>query len=465
MEEIHNIINGEVVEGEHKAYLSSPYDSSQFAFATIASQKQLDSAFLSAKRSIDKEKVKSIEFRTDMLVTVSKLMKKKKDKLTKLLALQIGEPIKFGGLEVDWSADLLSTISDQKNLLEPKHLHSETRRAILLREPVGVVAAMPPWNAPHVLSALVLASSYFSGNGVVVKTPSKAPYNTFEIAKCFIDAGILHSVNVVNFEGRAFSQNAVSNPLTDLLIFFGSSETGKQIAQHAGSNLKRVSLELSGKDGAIILEDADIDKAAKACTLGSFANSGQLCVSFDRIFVEKKIHDDFMQAFVKETRRLRVGNPLDETTDLGPVATQKIIDRIKLQIHDAVSKGGKIRYGNHFENNLVLPTIVDEIDFSFKLLNEESFGPIAGVKTIQNLEEGLRDINNSRHGLRASIYTSDVKRAFSAAETIKVGTVLINADPLSFQGHLPFGGLKESGIGGAKFMIEEMTNKKLILVN
>ena len=322
-----------------------------------------------------------------------------------------------------------------------------------LRQPVGVVGAIVPWNFPFLLSSWKIAPALAAGNTVVLKPASLTPLTALKFAELCQEAGLPDGVfNVVTGPGSAVGMALVRHPGVDKIAFTGSTEVGKQIMREAAGSLKRVSLELGGKSPNIVFADADMEAAVKGALTGIFYNKGEVCAAGSRLFVEQRVHDDFLSKLTERVKGLKVGDPMDKSTRMGPVISKAQMDTVlgyiesgKQEGAQLVAGGGRASVGNG-KGYFVEPTIFDGVSNRMKIAREEIFGPVLSVIPFRSVEDGIAEGNETTYGLAAAVWTRDVAKALRAARAIRAGTVWVNAYNL-YDAALPFGGFKESGFG------------------
>jgi acyl-CoA reductase-like NAD-dependent aldehyde dehydrogenase len=338
-----------------------------------------------------------------------------------------------------------------------------------LRQPVGVVVGIAPWNAPLILSLRAVALPMAYGNTTVLKPSSESPISGGLIyAQIFQEAGLPKGVLNVLTNGPGFSgevgEELIAHDQVRRISFTGSSEVGREIAEKAGRHLKRVSLELGGSDPVLILRDADVDYAVNATTFGRFLHQGQICMSSKRLIVEKPIADEFTEKFVKKASGLKVGDPREPDTVIGPLINKEQLDKLVAQVEDAIARGAKALCGAKHEGLCYWPTVLTNVTEDMKVLQDETFGPVAPVIVVEDAEEALRVANNSRYGLSAGVITRDFEKGLSIAERLETGMVHINDSSIHDEPQVPFGGVKESGWGrhGGLAALEEFTELRWV---
>jgi aldehyde dehydrogenase (NAD+) len=335
-------------------------------------------------------------------------------------------------------------------------IHGETLQlrdnafTFTMRQPVGVVGAIVPWNFPFLLSSWKIAPALAAGNTIVLKPASQTPLTALKFAELCQQAGLPEGVfNVVTGPGGRAGMALVKDPRVDKVAFTGSTEVGKQIMREAAGTLKRLSLELGGKSPNIVFADADMEAALRGAMTGIFYNKGEVCAAGSRLFLEERVHDDFMTKLTERVKGLKVGDPMDKATRMGPVVSKQQMETVLSYIESGKREGARLVAGGSrigSKGYFVEPTIFDGVTNQMKIAREEIFGPVLSVIPFKSVEEGLAEGNRTTYGLAAAVWTRDVAKALKAARAIRAGTVWVNAYNL-FDAALPFGGFKESGFG------------------
>jgi acyl-CoA reductase-like NAD-dependent aldehyde dehydrogenase len=331
-----------------------------------------------------------------------------------------------------------------------------------VQEPVGVVAAVTPWNFPVDIAGIPIVYGLAAGCTIVWKPSEYAPLCAGMFVELLEDAGFpAGTVNLVHGRGETGSQ-LVRHPDVASVVFTGSVATGEQVARDAG--LKNRVLELGGNGPQIVLADADIDKAADAAITGCFYLAGQCCTAAERILVHSSVQDAFVAALVERVAKLRVGDPLDEATDMGPLSTSATLERTKQHVADAVSKGATVVAGGGSEGQYHEPTVLTGVTSDMRIAQEETFGPVAPIMRFETLDEALTIANETEFGLTAAVFTNDLRAAWRAAEQLRHGTVHINETTNYWDQMAPFGGAKKSGAGRelAGWITDALTETKQI---
>jgi len=404
-----------------------------------------------------------------------------RETMARLIASEVGKPIADSRVEVDRAVGVYELAAE-----EIRHLGGESfpadayerpagnekRFLFTVRDPIGVVVAIGPFNFPLNLLSHKIAPALAAGNPVVAKPTSAAPFTALRLAEHLSAAGLPAGVlNVVVGPGRTVGDTLVEHPSTRLVTFTGSTEVGKAIAEKAGRHAKRVILEMGGMDPFVVLDDAALDVALPAAIRGAFGYSGQVCTASKRILVQESIAEKFARSLADRANALRVGPALDETTEVGPLIDGAAVVRMEELVADARTRSAKVLAGGSRPSggpgNFYRPTVMDEVPEDARVAREEPFGPIAPVIRFHDLEDAVRIANSTPYGLQAAVYTRDLVRGFALAKRIRAGGVHLN-DPTNLRWDaLPFGGVKESGLGreGLRYAMEEMTEVKLISVN
>jgi acyl-CoA reductase-like NAD-dependent aldehyde dehydrogenase len=410
--------------------------------------------------------------RAAILRRTAELLAGKKDALAELIARESGKAWRYAAAEVSRAVETFEFAAE-----EAKRLHGETvpldasaagegRMGFYLRVPVGVVAAITPFNFPLNLVAHKVAPALAAGNTVVLKPADRTPLTAVALARTLADAGLPEGVlELVHGEGAIAGEALVRHPGPAKISFTGSPEVGERILAIAG--LKRVTLELGNNSGVLIEPDADLDAAIPRLVMSAFANAGQVCLSLQRVFVHADIADEVIARLVEATRALQVGDPRDRGCDVGPMISEAAADRVDAWVGEALDGGAKRPVGGRREGKLVWPTVLTHTRAEMKVMAEEVFGPVVSVVRYATFEDGLRRLADTPYGLQAGVYTRDLAKAFTAIRTLDMGGVLINDTPIFRVDHMPYGGNRRSGIGreGVRYAVEEMTNLRMVVIN
>ncbi|MDP1553396.1 MAG: aldehyde dehydrogenase family protein, partial [Methanobacteriaceae archaeon] len=337
--------------------------------------------------------------------------------------------------------------------------------AFTLKIPLGVVGAITPFNYPLNLAVHKLGPALAAKNAVVLKPSAMAPLSALKMAE-IIDSYLPDgAINTVTGRGDIIGDEIVTSEKVDKISFTGSVETGRLISQNAV--MKKVTLELGGNDPLIVLKDADIEKAVEGTIRGSYLYTGQVCIAVKRLIVENSIADDFVEMLIKKTKKLRIGDPLNPKTDMGPMINENAAIVVERIVSNAVVEGAELLYGGTRNENFFEPTILDHVRSDMKAVQDETFGPISPIIRVDGIDEAIKVANDTRYGLQASIFTENIHHALKAVQKIEAGSVMVNKQSTFRTDNMPFGGFKMSGMGkeGVKYSVEDMTRTKLAILN
>src|SRR4051812_42918013 len=398
------------------------------------------------------------------------LMLEHRDDLALLLTTEQGKPLAESRLEVEYAASFLEWFGE-----ESKRVYGDTiptyapdRRVVVTKEPVGVTAGITPWNFPAAMPTRKAAPALAAGCTMVLKPAEQTPLTALAVAQLGREAGlpegVFELVTGAAEDAPTIGRELTGNPLVRKLGFTGSTEVGKLLMAQCAAGVKKVSLELGGNAPFIVFDDADLDEAVAGALLCKYRNSGQTCISANRILVQDGIYDDFVSALVEGARDLKVGNGLEEGTKVGPLIEQSAIDKVERHVADALERGGELLLGGEGLGGLFYtPTVITGVTADAAMSCEETFGPVAGIARFNTEEEAVRQANDTPYGLAAYYYTRDMGRIWRLSEGLEYGIHGINTGFISSE-VAPFGGVKESGIGreGSKYGIEEWLEIKYL---
>lgn len=470
--QIGSIIDGKERKEENRESMMvvNPYNQETVAELKLATKKDLDDAVDSCFNIFHSTmKVMPAHERAAILKRVADLLEERTEDFALTICKEAGKPIKGCRGEVGRSVQLIRFAADHaKNITGEvipmdAAIGGENRLGLVKRIPLGVVGAITPFNFPLNLSLHKLAPALAAGNTVVFKPAEKTPVTAYKLVQLFQEAGLPDgAINLLIGTGKEVGEPLVTHDKVHKISFTGSLAVGKNIVETAG--FKKVTLELGSNSPNILFKDANIDYAAKALVKGAFAFSGQVCISAQRIYVQKDIYDTFLENYVKQTEMLKIGDPLDEKTDIGPMINEETSKRAKQWIDDAVGKGAKVETGGERNGTVLSPTIMTNVDANMKVIAEEVFAPIVSVIPFDTEDEVVGFSNDSIYGLQAGVFTKDIDRALRVADKLEMGGVWINEISTYRQDNHPYGGVKQSGIGkeGVKYAIEDMTEMKFI---
>ena len=457
--------NGPILEVKNK------YDGSMVGVVPTATREDLNQALDAAERAEDVMADMPAHKRSEILLRTAALLRERSEELAKIIAAEAGKALKFARAEVDRSASTFTIAAE-----EAKRLHGETIPLDAVpagegyygfwnRRPVGVIAAISPFNFPLNLVAHKVAPALAAGNTLVLKPATTTPLAAVMLCQILQEAGLpAGAINLVVGSGGTVGEWLITDERVDKITFTGSPEIGRHILGVAG--IKKVTLELGNTSPVVIAPDADLDFVAKRCALGAFYNSGQVCISVQRIYSQRQVYEPFTEKFVKATEAMVVGDPLDERVDVGPMIDSKEVDRIEGWVKEAQGSGAKIATGGKREGTVYYPTILTNVESDMKVIAEEAFAPVASVISSDDFESALKQANDTKFGLQVGVFTNDINRVFKAVRRLNFGGVIINDTPNFRADHMPYGGNRQSGLGreGVKFAMEDMTNIQLVAI-
>ena len=393
------------------------------------------------------------------------------DDLGKIMTLEQGKPLAEAKGEIAYAASFIEWFAEEgkRTYGDVIPTHKADARIIVTKEPIGVVAAITPWNFPAAMITRKCGPALAAGCGFVVRPASETPFSALALAVLAEEAGIPAGVfNVITGQSRPIGAELTSNPTVRKLTFTGSTPVGKLLMQQCATTLKKVSLELGGNAPFIVFDDADLDAAVTGAIAGKYRNAGQTCVCVNRFIVQEGVYDAFVTKFAAKVAELQVGNGMDEGVTQGPMINQGAIDKVKDHIADALSKGGTLICGGESHSmggSFFSPTIISNVTTDMKVATEETFGPLAAIFKFKDEAQAIDMANDTEFGLAAYFYTRDIGRVWRVGEGLEYGIVGINEGIISTE-VAPFGGVKESGIGreGSHYGIEDFLEIKYMLM-
>ncbi len=411
--------------------------------------------------------------RSAILFRIAQAMEAHKPALSELLARENGKPILQTREEVAAAIRIFRGFAEEARRIFGRVVPmdavpgQERHFAVTIRQPLGVVAAIVPFNYPVELCAHKVAPALAAGNAVMVKPPSDCPLTLLKIASLMEEAGLPQAAHqVITGPGESIGAFLAQSQGIQMVTVTGSTEVGVRISQLAARHLKKVHLELGGNDATIVCADADLEKAAEAVVLGRLARgNGQICCAVKRIFVEATVYDRFAAILTSKAQALKVGDQLAEDTDVGPLINEQAAKKVEAAINDCLKAGAKLMAGGQRRRAFVEPTVLTDVPPQAELFRQETFGPVAPLVAFQNIDEAIEMANDTPYGLQAAVFTQDVSRAFDIAHRLEVGGVIVNWSSAIRVESLPFGGIKMSGQGreGLHDTLNEMTEQKVIL--
>ena len=463
-------VGGEWRDTSAELQVLNPYDGSLVGIAYQGGAGELTEALDAAESAFGVLKGWPAYKRAEAMERVVDGLKERKAEIAEIIAREAGKPIRDSTREVERTITTFKVALEESKRLEGSLVPfdimegSEGRFGLVKRFPVGPVFGISPFNFPLNLVAHKVAPAMACGNPIIIKPASKTPLTALLLAEIIDAAGWpAGGVNVVPCTG-AVAEGLLDDERLKKLTFTGSPAVGWRLK--AKASRMKVTLELGGNAGAVITEGADLLEAAKRCTMGAFSYAGQVCISVQRIFIHKSVFDEFKGQYLKECAALKLGDPLDPATDVGPMIDLKSIERTKGWVAEAVKGGAELLAGGEPSGSLFPPTVLTGTTHSMKVCTEELFAPVVTLERYDNFEEAIDTVNSGRYGLQAGIFTGDISRALYAFERLDVGGVIINDVPTYRSDNMPYGGVKMSGFGreGIKYAIEEMTELKVLVL-
>jgi acyl-CoA reductase-like NAD-dependent aldehyde dehydrogenase len=452
--------------------LRAPHSGEIIAEVAMASRAETGEAIAAAYAARHSMRAMPAHARASILERVASLLGERREEVARIIALEAAKPLKYALAEVDRTVQTYKFAAE-----EAKRLYGETipldaapggegRLAYTVREPLGVIGAITPFNFPLNLVAHKVGPAVAAGNTVVLKPASQTPLSAYLIADLFHEAGLPSgALNVVTGAGSVVGNAIVEDDRVAMVTFTGSPEVGKALRAKAG--LKRVTLELGSNSALIIDRDTDVEKIIPRCVMGAFSNQGQVCISLQRIYVHDDVYERFVEGMRLAVMGLKIGNPLEKYTDVSAMIASVETERALLWIGEALENGASLIAGGKLREGVLEPTVLVDTAEDMKVNCMELFAPVVNIGKVSSMDEAIAAVNDSRFGLQAGIFTNDIGLALRAADELHVGGVIINDIPTYRVDHMPYGGVKESGTGreGVKYAVQEMTEMKLIVVN
>ena len=437
--------------------------------ASKANSQDVQRALKSAQRGLQIWKNTSPWERSKIIRRISELIRKKVDILSNWLTLEVGKPITEGPGEVGGAADIFEWNSEETKRIfgEINQSRFPNTKINVIYQPVGVVAALVPWNFPIILSARKISTALAAGCSVIVKPDVITPGSVMEIVDICREAGLPAGViNLLSGDPAKISSELISADIIKKITITGSTRVGKLILKQAADRVQRVTMELSGHSPFIVFDDVDLNKVTDMAITAKFRNNGQVCISPNRFYVHENKKDEFVDLMVQKTKKLKIGNGMNKDTLLGPLCTKQRLEGVEKLVEITKKEGGKVLLGgkraaNFNKGYFFEPTIFDNIKDNFTVMKEEPFGPIVPILTFKDFDEVMNRANNNDLGLASYVYTTDLEKANKASEILETGCVAINT-PVVAVAEAPFGGIKQTGYGreGGSMAIKDYLNIK-----
>ena len=465
------LVHGQWKHGEQTARVVNPFTGQLIADVVQATEAEVEQAVAStADAAVAMSKLPA-HVRYNMLQQIAALLYRRREELASLITAEAGKPIADAKREVSRAVQTFTVAAEESRRIPGDVIPldwmpgTDSHLAIMRRMPIGPILGITPFNFPLNLVAHKVAPALAAGNSILIKPAPQTPLTALMLGQIALEAGVPPGgFNVVPCD-NGLAERMVVDPRFKLLSFTGSAAVGWRLKAKCGK--KKVTLELGGNAGVIIEPDAELDLAAQRCAMGGFGYAGQTCISVQRVFVHQSVVDVFTTKLLMHVARLKAGDPTDETTTIGPVIDQAAAHRIENWISDAVAQGAQVLLGGRRMGSVVEATVLADVTMEMKVSCEEVFGPVVTVTPYRQLSDAIALLNQSEYGLQAGLFTQDVNKIFYAFRHLEVGAVLANEIPTFRADHMPYGGVKDSGLGreGISAAIEDMTEPRLLVLN
>ncbi|MEB2399817.1 MAG: aldehyde dehydrogenase family protein [Alcaligenaceae bacterium] len=467
------LINGQWVVGGSDVELPvlNKFSGETIARIREATAEQVQQAVDAAQAAFEGEEL-SLHRRFQILEKASRLVQEDAQALAQMLVREVGKTIRESRAEVNSAAAALLNAAEEAKRIDGETIPveanpgSERRFAVVMHTPSGPVCAITPFNAPLNQAAHKVAAAIAAGSPVVLKPSEQTPITAYRLAEILVEAGLpAGHLAVVFGRGPSVGEQLLKDPRFSRYTFTGSARTGRHILETVG--IRPVALELGSNAPTIVFPDADLEQAALAARASGYAIAGQVCTSVQRLYVHESVIDRFTEIFVDKVGRLKVGDPMDDATDVGPVLTDAAAERAERLLSEAVQNGAKVLIGGKREGRMFQPTVLGNVRRPMAVVCQEVFAPIVNIMPFKDTDEVIREANDSEFGLQAGIFTKDIKNAFYVAKRLRYGGVMINDASRYRAPNQPYGGVKDSGIGreGPKYAIRELTDFKTVVFN
>ena len=465
-------LNGEWVSRDKVQEVINPYDNSVIDTVPSASIEDVSVAVKSAERGFEAMKSLNSHDRYTFLMKAAELIEARKEDLARTITLEEGKVISEGRMEVDRCKQTIIVSAEEAKRLQSEVLPLDAapgnagKFGFTLRVPVGIVAAISPFNFPLNLVAHKIGPALAAGNSVILKPASDTPLSALKLTEIILDSGFpAESIQCITGSGSIIGNPLVSDPRVRKVTFTGSQEVGEEICKVAG--LKKVTMELGSNSPLIVLPDADLEKVAQATTQSGFSNAGQVCISTQRVIVDQSVYGDYLDALLPVVESLSIGNPIEDPVKIGPMVREGDAVRVSEWIDEAVSDGAKLLTGGDRDRATLSPAILADARPEMRVCKEELFGPAVSVMPAKNIDEAIALANDTRFGLSAACFTENLDNALRFALEVHSGNLNINSGTQFRADFMPYGGLKDSGMGkeGPKYAIEEMTELKMVVIH
>jgi glyceraldehyde-3-phosphate dehydrogenase (NADP+) len=465
------LLAGRWVDSPEILEVANPARPGELAGVTYqATSDQYEEAVTAAEAAFEQTRQLPAYERGAILRRISEGIRARRDEIAAILSSEAGKPIRDAGVEVDRAVLTFRLGAEEAERMTGETIpldlmpSSKGRVGITRRFPIGPIAAISPFNFPLNLAAHKLSPAIASGNSIVLKPPSKDPLTMLAVAEIVAEAGLPEGAVSILPMNRELGDRMVADPRFKLLTFTGSPSVGWRMKERAGR--KKVVLELGGNAGCIVDASADLDWAVKRMLVGAFTYAGQVCISVQRLYIHDDVYDAFMTRFLAGAAALKLGDPLDPTTDVGPMVDQAAASRTQRWVDEAIALGGEVLLGGRADGALFPPTVLANVPVTAQVCSNEAFAPIVVVFPFTDFGDAIRSVNDSSFGLQAGVFTNDIGHAWQAYNELQVGGVIANDIPTYRIDHMPYGGVKESGLGreGIRYAIEDMTELRIMVL-
>jgi len=465
------LVNGEWVSGALTARVTNPFNGQSIAEVCQAGEAEAEAAMASAAAAAPVMGKLSSHARYNLLQEIAAQIYKRRDEFAQTITAEAGKPIADAKREVSRSIQTFTVAAEEAKRIPGEVVpldwtpNTESFLGMLRRFPIGPVLGITPFNFPLNLVAHKVAPALAAGNPILIKPAPQTPLTALLLGEVALAAGVPPGgLNVLPCD-NAVAERLVSDPRFKLLSFTGSAAVGWMLKARCGK--KKVTLELGGNAGVIIEPDADLDLAAQRCAAGGFGYAGQTCISVQRILVHHSVADAFSTKLLLQVARVKAGDPTDETTVVGPLIDEAATQRVEGWIEEAVAQGARVLLGGKRRGSVLEATVLTNVKPEMKVSCQEVFGPVVTVSSYRQLHDAIAELNRSDYGLQAGIFTQDINKIFHAFRHLEVGGVLANEIPTFRADHMPYGGVKDSGLGreGVRAAIEDMTEPRLLVLN
>jgi glyceraldehyde-3-phosphate dehydrogenase (NADP+) len=466
------LLNGDWVDRSQKIEVCDPQDGALIDTVPLASTEDMEAAIAAAVAGFERARAMPTHQRMAVLQQAAETMEREHEEFATTIAREGIKTIREARKEVTRCIQTMRISAEEARRLSGETIPfdqmpgSENRLGYFERQPIGIIGAITPFNDPLNLVAHKVGPAIAAGNAIIVKPDSKTPLSALKLAKVIHDAGLPSGVlQVITGNGSEIGNQLVEDPRVRMISFTGGLDTGLKIMSKVG--LKKVGMELGSNSPVIVMADADLEEAVAANVSGAFWAAGQNCLHVQRIFVHDSIYDEFCRRFLQQTETYRVGDKLDEATDMGPLINESAARRVEQLVDQAVADGATLLTGGERSGTFYSPTVLADVPDNTPLAREEIYGPVTLLYRFNQLEDAIAQANDVEYGLQAGIFTTNLQAAFEAASRLECGGVLINDSTDYRIDAMPFGGVKGSGLGreGIKFALQEMTEPKVVCFN